>query len=72
MEYNPNNYKEIEYKGKKYKVSIKQYKEIMAEIKNKVEYIAEHNTLGLDEEEYLKFLIAYNNMESNGEMLWQK
>ena len=38
----------------------------------KVEYITEHNTLGLDEEEYLKFLIAYNNMESNGEMLWQK
>ena len=54
------------------KVGIKQYKEIMAEIKNKVEYITEHNTLGLYEEEYLKFLIAYNNMESNGEMLWQK
>ena len=72
VEYNPNNYREIEYKGKKYKVSIKQYKEIMSEIKNKVEYITEHNTLGLDEEEYLKFLIAYNNMESNGEMLWQK
>ena len=44
----------------------------MAEIKNKVEYITEHNTLGLNEEEYLKFLIAYNNMESNGEMLCQK
>lgn len=40
----------------------------MAEIKNKVE----HNTLGLNEKEYLKFLIAYNNMESNGEMLCQK
>lgn len=57
---------------KRNKVGIKQHKEIMAEIKNKVEYIIEHNTLGLDEEEYLKFLIAYKNMESNGEMLWQK
>ena len=72
VEYNPNKYREIEYKGKKYKVGIKQYKEIMAEIKNKVEYIAEHNTLGLAEEEYLRFLIAYDNMEKNGEMLWQK
>ena len=44
----------------------------MDEVKNRVEYVAEHNTQGLDEEEYLKFLIAYRDMERNGEMIWQK
>ena len=63
---------EIVFKGKKYKVSERRYKQVMDEVKNRVEYVAEHNTQGLDEEEYLKFLIAYRDMERNGEMIWQK
>ena len=62
----------IVFKGKKYKVSERRYKQVMDEVKNRVEYVAEHNTQGLDEEEYLKFLIAYRDMERNGEMIWQK
>ena len=62
----------IVFKGKKYKVSERRYKQVMDEVKNRVEYVAEHNTQGLDEEEYLKFLIAYRDMERNGEMVWQK
>ena len=64
--------REIVFKGKKYKVSERRYKQVMDEVKNRVEYVAEHNTQGLDEEEYLKFLIAYRDMERNGEMIWQK
>ena len=62
----------IVFKGKKYKVSERRYKQVMDEVKNRVEHVAEHNTQGLDEEEYLKFLIAYRDMERNGEMIWQK
>ena len=64
--------REIVFKGKKYKVSERRYKQVMDEVKDRVEYVAEHNTQGLDEEEYLKFLIAYRDMERNGEMIWQK
>lgn len=64
--------REIVFKGKKYKVNERRYKQVMDEVKNRVEYVAEHNTQGLDEEEYLKFLIAYRDMERNGEMIWQK
>ena len=72
VENNEERCREIVFKGKKYKVSERRYKQVMDEVKNRVEYVAEHNTQGLDEEEYLKFLIAYRDMERNGEMVWQK
>ena len=72
LEDNEERCREIVFKGKKYKVNERRYKQVMDEVKNRVEYVAEHNTQGLDEEEYLKFLIAYRDMERNGEMVWQK
>ena len=72
VENNKERCREIVFKGKKYKVNERRYKQVMDEVKNRVEYVAEHNTQGLDEEEYLKFLIAYRDMERNGEMIWQK
>ena len=72
VEDNKERCREIVFKGKKYKVNERRYKQVMDEVKNRVEYVAEHNTQGLDEEEYLKFLIAYRDMERNGEMVWQK
>ena len=47
------------FKGKKYKVSERRYKQVMDEVKDRVEYVAEHNTQGQDEEEYLKLLYKY-------------
>ena len=34
------------FKGKKYKVSERRYKQVMDEVKDRVEYVAEHNTQG--------------------------
>lgn len=71
-EYNPDRYREITFKGKKYKVTEKQYKQIMKDIKDKVEEAISNNIMNLNEEEYLKFIIAYKNMQENGEFIWQQ
>lgn len=71
-EYNPDRYREITFKGKKYKVTEKQYKQIMKDIKDKVEEAIANNIMNLNEEEYLKFIIAYKNMQENGEFIWQQ
>ena len=72
VEYKPDNFREIIFNGNKYKVTEKQYFQIMKNIKDNVETAVENNTLNLNDDDYLKFIIAYNNMQRNGEFVWQK
>ena len=44
----------------------------MKDIKDKVEEAIANNIMNLNEEEYLKFIIAYKNMQENGEFIWQQ
>ena len=72
VEYNPDNIREIIFNGNKYKVTEKQYLQIMKNIKDNVDSAVENNSLNLNDDDYLKFIIAYNNMQKNGEFVWQK
>ncbi len=71
-EYDPEKYREIEFRGKKYKVTKKEYDEIMEEIKRGVEEKLENNSMRLSEEEYLRALIKYKEFENRNELIWQK
>ena len=72
VEYKPDSIREIIFNGNKYKVTEKQYFQIMKNIKDNVESAVENNALNLNDDDYLKFIIAYNNMQRNGEFVWQK
>ena len=47
------------FKGKKYKVSERRYKQVMDEVKDRVEYVAEHNTQGLDAEDAHRAFVKF-------------
>ena len=44
----------------------------MDEIRKRVEYQLEYNTMGLSDADYLKVLIQYQEMERRKELIWQK
>ena len=72
IEYNPKKYREINFEGKKYKLTERKYRELMDEIRKRVEYQLEYNTMGLSDADYLKVLIQYQEMERRKELIWQK
>ena len=72
IEYNPERYREINFEGKKYKLTERKYRELMDEIRKRVEYQLEYNTMGLSDADYLKVLIQYQEMEKRSELIWQK
>lgn len=72
IEYNPERYREINFEGKKYKLTERKYRELMDEIRKRVEYQLEYNTMGLSDADYLKVLIQYQEMEKRRELIWQK
>lgn len=72
IEYNPERYREINFEGKKYKLTERKYRELMDEIRKRVEYQLEYNTMGLSDADYLKVLIQYQEMERRKELIWQK
>lgn len=72
IEYNPEKYREINFEGKKYKLTEREYRELMDEIRKRVEHQLEYNTMGLSDAEYLKVLIQYQEMERRRELIWQK
>lgn len=72
IEYNPEKYREINFEGKKYKLTEREYRELMDKIRKRVEQQLEYNTMGLSDAEYLKVLIQYQEMERRRELIWQK
>lgn len=72
IEYNPERYREINFEGKKYKLTERKYRELMDEIRKRVEYQLEYNTMGLSDADYLKVLIQYQEMKKRRELIWQK
>ncbi|MCI5830984.1 MAG: hypothetical protein UHY90_03725 [Treponema sp.] len=58
--------------GKKYRMTERQYRSLMNEIRDRVETSVENNAMNLSEEEYYRFLLAYERREENGEFIWQK
>ena len=68
----PKGYRYLEYNGRKIKVSEKMYKKIMETVKMEFENAVASNVMNLDEQEYLKFLLSYEQLEARGEMIWQK
>ena len=72
IEYNPERYREINFEGKKYKLTERKYRELMDEIRKRVEYQLEYNTMGLSDADYLKVLIQYQEMERRKELIRQK
>lgn len=70
--YAPEKYREIEFRGKKYKITKKEYDEIMEEIKRGVEEKLENNSMLLPEEDYLRALIKYKEFENRNKLIWQK
>ncbi len=72
IEYNPERYREINFEGKKYKLTERKYRELMDEIRKRVEYQLEYNTMGLSGADYLKVLIQYQEMERRRKLIWQK
>lgn len=50
----------------------RQYRSLMNEIRDRVETSVENNAMNLSEEEYYRFLLAYERREENGEFIWQK
>ena len=72
IEYNPEKYREINIEGKKYKLTEREYSELMDEIRKRVEYQLEYNTMGLSDADYLKVLIQYQEMERRRKLIWQK
>lgn len=71
-ENNPQRFREIECMGKKYRLTEKQYRYLMNEIQERVETSVENNIMNLSEEEYYRFLLAYERREENGDFIWQK
>lgn len=71
-EHNTERYREITFEGEKYRLSEKEYRKIMDEIRNEVEQQLEHNTMDLSQTEYLKALIRYQELEQRSELIWQK
>lgn len=69
---NPQRFREIECMGKKYRLTEKQYRCLMNEIQERVETSVENNIMNLSEEEYYRFLLAYERREENGDFIWQK
>ena len=65
-------YRYLNYNGRQIKVSEAQYKKLMEQVKEKIEYEIENNTMHLNDEDYLQFLIRYEEMEERGELIWQK
>ena len=70
--YDPEKYREIEFRGKKYKITKKEYDEIMEEIKRGVEEKLENNSMLWPEEDYLRALIKYKEFENRNKLIWQK
>ena len=71
-EHNTERYREITFEGEKYRLSEKEYRKIMDEIRNEVEQQLDHNTMDLSQTEYLKALIRYQELEQRSELIWQK
>lgn len=69
IEYNPERYREINFEGKKYKLTERKYRELMDEIRKRVEYQLEYNTMGLSDADYLKVLIQYQEMKKRRELI---
>ena len=44
----------------------------MNEIRYSVETSVENNIMNLSDEEYYRFLLAYEHREENGDFIWQK
>ncbi len=65
-------YRYLNYNGRQIKVSEAQYRKLMEQVKEKIEYEIENNTMHLNDEDYLQFLIRYEEMEERGELIWQK
>ena len=71
-ETSPQRFREIEFMGKKYRMPEKQYRSMMNEIRDSVETAVENNIMNLPDEEYYRFLLAYEHREENGNFIWQK
>lgn len=65
-------YRYLNYDGNRIRVNKNLYTKIMEMVKENIESKIEHNLMHLKEEDYFKFLLTYEKMESRGELIWQK